>query len=101
MEELGGALAHNKTSGVAHYLASDEDDALDYARNLLSFLPENNLSEPVHYESEEAFEITDEDRVLNSIIPDSPNQPYSMIKVIESIVDWFRSSCWTVNRYCC
>jgi propionyl-CoA carboxylase beta chain len=43
MEELGGARAHNQTSGVAHYLASDEEDALDYARTLLSFLPENNL----------------------------------------------------------
>jgi propionyl-CoA carboxylase beta chain len=87
MEELGGALAHNKTSGVAHYLASDEDDALDYARTLLSFLPENNLSETVHYESEDALEITDADLELNTIIPDSPSQPYSMIKVIESIVD--------------
>ena len=51
MEALGGALAHNQTSGVAHYLASDEEDALDYARNLLSFLPENNLSEAISYES--------------------------------------------------
>ncbi|NBR24944.1 MAG: acyl-CoA carboxylase subunit beta [Micrococcales bacterium] len=81
MEALGGALAHNQTSGVAHYLASDEEDALDYARNLLSFLPENNLSESISYESNSSLEITDD------IIPDSPNQPYSMIKVIESIVD--------------
>ncbi len=45
MEELGGALTHNSVSGVAHYLASDEADALDYARTLISFLPDNNLSE--------------------------------------------------------
>ncbi|MEY4310326.1 MAG: hypothetical protein RLZ71_252 [Actinomycetota bacterium] len=87
MEDLGGALAHNKTSGVAHYLASDEDDAIDYARNLLSYLPENNLSETVAFEPHGELEITDEDRVLDKIIPDSPNQPYNMVTVIESIVD--------------
>jgi propionyl-CoA carboxylase beta chain len=87
MEELGGALTHNKTSGVAHYLASDEDDAIDYARNLLSYLPENNLSETVVYDGAGELEITEEDRALNSIIPDSPNQPYNMLEVIESIVD--------------
>jgi propionyl-CoA carboxylase beta chain len=87
MEELGGALTHNKTSGVAHYLASDEDDAIDYARNLLSYLPENNLSETVVYDGAGELEITEEDRALNSIIPDSPNQPYNMQEIIESIVD--------------
>ena len=87
MEALGGALAHNQTSGVAHYLASDEEDALDYAKALLSYLPENNMSETVVYETSSALEITDADQALNSIIPDSPNQPYSMTKVIESIVD--------------
>jgi propionyl-CoA carboxylase beta chain len=87
MEELGGALAHNKTSGVAHYLASDEEDALDYARNLLGYLPSNNLSEPIVYESHGELEVTDEDRLLDKVIPDSPNQPYDMHTVIESIVD--------------
>ncbi|MFN5558981.1 MAG: acyl-CoA carboxylase subunit beta, partial [Rhodoluna sp.] len=87
MEALGGALAHNQVSGVAHYLASDEDDALDYAKSLLSFLPENNLSESVVFDTDSDLEITDADRLLNSIIPDSPSQPYSMIQVIESIVD--------------
>ena len=87
MEGLGGALAHNKTSGVAHYLASDEEDALDYARSLLSYLPENNLSESPVYEIEPSLEITEADRALNTIIPDSPSQPYDMRTVIESIVD--------------
>jgi propionyl-CoA carboxylase beta chain len=87
MEELGGALTHNKISGVSHYLASDEDDALDYARTLIGFLPDNNLSEPLVYESEIELEITDEDRKLNSIIPDSPNQPYDVKTIIEHIVD--------------
>ncbi len=86
-EELGGALTHNKTSGVSHYLASDEHDALDYARTLISFLPDNNLAEAPIYDSETALEITDSDRKLNSIIPDSPNQPYDMVTVIEAILD--------------
>ncbi|MEN9970438.1 MAG: hypothetical protein RLZZ229_646 [Actinomycetota bacterium] len=87
MEELGGARAHNERSGVAHYLADDEADAIDYARNLLSYLPENNLSETVVYEAEGELEVTDEDRKLDVIIPDSPNQPYDMHTVIEGIVD--------------
>ena len=86
-EELGGALTHNKTSGVSHYLASDEHDALDYARTLISFLPDNNLAEAPIYDSDTALEITDTDRKLNSIIPDSPNQPYDMVTVIEAILD--------------
>jgi propionyl-CoA carboxylase beta chain len=86
-EELGGALTHNQISGVSHYLASDEDDALDYARALISFLPDNNLAELPVYESEVELEITDEDRKLNTIIPDSPNQPYDVKEVISNIVD--------------
>jgi propionyl-CoA carboxylase beta chain len=87
MEELGGALTHNRTSGVSHYLASDEDDALDYARTLLSYLPQNNLAEPPVYASEVELEITDADRKLNTIIPDSPNQPYDVKVVIDHVVD--------------
>lgn len=87
MEELGGARAHNERSGVAHYLASDEDDAIDYARALLSYLPENNLSETLVFDSHAELEITDEDRKLDRVIPDSPNQPYDMHTIIESIVD--------------
>jgi propionyl-CoA carboxylase beta chain len=86
-EELGGALTHNKTSGVAHYLASDEDDALDYARALISFLPDNNLVDPPLYESEAELEVTDADQRLNTIIPDSPNQPYDVHEVIGHLVD--------------
>jgi propionyl-CoA carboxylase beta chain len=87
MEELGGARTHNERSGVAHYLADDEEDAIDYARNLLSYLPENNMSETVVYDSESELEVTDHDRKLDVIIPDSPNQPYDMHVVIESLVD--------------
>ncbi|KQP97607.1 MULTISPECIES: acyl-CoA carboxylase subunit beta [unclassified Rathayibacter] len=88
MEELGGALTHNKISGVSHYLASDENDALDYARTLLSFLPDNNLSQAPVFDSEQVdLETTDADRFLDTIIPDSPNQPYDMRVVIEHVVD--------------
>jgi propionyl-CoA carboxylase beta chain len=86
-EELGGALTHNKISGVAHYLASDEHDALDYARVLISHLPDNNQSEAPEYHHETELEITDADRKLNTVIPDSPNQPYDMKLIIEQIVD--------------
>jgi propionyl-CoA carboxylase beta chain len=87
MEDLGGARAHNETSGVAHYLANDEEDALDYARAMLSFLPQNNLAETVVYDSHSELEETEFDKKLNSIIPDSPNQPYDMKTVIEHLVD--------------
>jgi len=86
-EELGGALTHNKVSGVSHYLASDEEDALDYARTLLSYLPQNNLAELPTFQSEPELEITDADRRLNTVIPDSPNQPYDVKTIIEGIVD--------------
>ncbi|ODT10286.1 MAG: methylmalonyl-CoA carboxyltransferase [Microbacterium sp. SCN 70-18] len=87
MEELGGAHTHNTRSGVAHYLAEDEDDALDYVRTLLGFLPDNNMSDIPLYEHEFEFETTDADRALNTIIPDSPNQPYDIHEVIRGIVD--------------
>ncbi|WP_435520782.1 acyl-CoA carboxylase subunit beta [Agromyces larvae] len=86
-EELGGALTHNTVSGVAHYLASDEDDALDYARTLVSFLPDNNMSESPVYDADVELEITDADHRLNTVIPDSPNQPYDMHQVIAGVVD--------------
>lgn len=87
MEELGGARTHNETSGVAHYLAEDEEDAIDYVKSLVGFLPENNLSETTVYQSETELEITEADQKLNQLIPDSPNQPYDMHAVIEVIVD--------------
>jgi propionyl-CoA carboxylase beta chain len=87
MEELGGARAHNETSGVAHYLADDEDDAIDYVRALIGFLPENNLSDSTVYQTDAELEITDADKKLDQLIPDSPNQPYDMHVLIEALVD--------------
>ncbi len=87
MEELGGALTHNKVSGVSHYLAQDEEDALDYARTLLSYLPDNFDAPIPTYASDADIEITDRDRQLNSIIPDSASLPYDVNKVIDLLVD--------------
>ena len=87
MEELGGGYTHNTRSGVAHYLASDEPDALDYARTRVGFLPDNTLSEATVFDVEVELETTDEDRRLNTLIPDSPNQPYDVKTVIEHVVD--------------
>ena len=87
MEELGGARAHNTKSGNAHYMGSDEDDALEYTKTLLGFLPQNNLDDPPTYDDPADMEITDEDRALDTVIPDSPNQPYDMKSVIEGVVD--------------
>ncbi|GAB3777633.1 acyl-CoA carboxylase subunit beta [Nocardioides ungokensis] len=91
MEELGGARTHNTKSGNAHYMGSDEEDALDYVKALLSFLPQNNLDEPPSYPESElgsgVLEFSDLDRTLDALIPDSPNQPYDMHEVIGAVVD--------------
>jgi propionyl-CoA/long-chain acyl-CoA carboxylase carboxyl transferase subunit len=87
MEDLGGARAHNTKSGNAHYMGTDESDAIDYVKALISYLPQNNLDEPPAYDEVADLDVTDEDRALDSLIPDSPNQPYDMHTVIESVVD--------------
>ena len=86
-EELGGAHTHNTKSGVAHYMAADESDAFDYVRALLSYLPSNNLDEPPVYDTDADLAITEHDRELDTLVPDSPNQPYDMHRVIEHVLD--------------
>jgi propionyl-CoA carboxylase beta chain len=86
-EALGGARTHNSKSGVAHYMAADEDDALEYVKALLSYLPSNNLEDPPTYPYEADLSFNDEDYELDVLIPDSPNQPYDMHRVIEHILD--------------
>jgi propionyl-CoA carboxylase beta chain len=86
-EELGGGQAHNAKSGVAHYLASDEDDAIEYVQHLLQFLPQNNLADPPTWDHEADLAPTDTDRALDTIVPDSDNQPYDMKTVIETVLD--------------
>ncbi|MGB6183016.1 MAG: acyl-CoA carboxylase subunit beta [Rhodococcus sp. (in: high G+C Gram-positive bacteria)] len=93
MEELGGAHTHMEKSGVAHYIADGEQDALDYVRDLLGYLPSNNqataprlpASDPV--EGSIADSLTAEDLELDTLIPDSPNTPYDMHEVIRRILD--------------
>ncbi|NGO48392.1 acyl-CoA carboxylase subunit beta [Streptomyces ureilyticus] len=86
-EELGGARTHNATSGVAHHMAGDEKDAIEYVKSLLSYLPSNNLSEPPTFPEEADLALTDEDRELDTLVPDSANQPYDMHTVIEHVLD--------------
>ena len=86
-EDLGGARTHNTKSGVAHYMASDEEDALEYVKALLSYLPSNNLEDPPTYGFEADLSFTDEDYELDTLMPDSPNQPYDMHRVIEHLLD--------------
>ena len=87
-EELGGAATHNERSGVAHYLAEDEDDAIDYARALLAFLPANTLSDPPAWPAEdEPLEVSDAGLELDTLVPDSDNQPYDMRTVVEHVLD--------------
>jgi propionyl-CoA carboxylase beta chain len=87
MEELGGARTHNTKSGNAHYLATDEEDAIEYVKALLAYLPNNNLDEPPVLDSDVDLDLTDEDLELDTLIPDSANQPYDMHTVIEHILD--------------
>ena len=86
-EELGGAHTHNSKSGVAHYMGSDEEDALDYVKGLLSFLPSNNAQKPPVFDTEISLDPNEEDLALDSFIPDSVNQPYDMHTVIEAVLD--------------
>ncbi|SDS32030.1 propionyl-CoA carboxylase carboxyltransferase subunit [Nocardioides scoriae] len=87
MEELGGARAHNTKSGNAHYMGSDEDDALEYTKALLSYLPQNNMDEAPSYDDPADLEVSETDQALDTVIPDGANQPYDMKTVIEAVLD--------------
>ena len=93
MEELGGAHTHMSKSGTASYVASDEEDALEYVKELLGYLPSNNRADaprlPVAQPAAGSIEdtLTEEDLELDTLIPDSPNQPYDMHEVIRRILD--------------
>ncbi|WP_183093870.1 acyl-CoA carboxylase subunit beta [Nocardioides stalactiti] len=87
MEDLGGARTHNTKSGNAHYMGADEEDALEYVKALLSYLPQNNMEEAPAFDEPADMSFTDEDLALDTLIPDSPNQPYDMHDVIESVLD--------------
>ncbi len=87
MEDLGGARTHSTRSGVAHHMGTDEDEALEYVKALLSYLPSNNLEQPPAFEGGGDLVKTPDDEWLDTCIPDSPNVPYDMRQVIEHVVD--------------
>ncbi len=84
-EELGGAMAHNEKSGVAHFACKDDTDALERIRLLLSYLPANNLEDPPRVEPTDDPSRMDES--LNTIVPQEANRSYDVKDVIRSIVD--------------
>jgi propionyl-CoA carboxylase beta chain len=86
-EELGGARAHNTKSGNAHYMAADEPDAIEFVKALLSYLPPNNLDEPPAFDVEVPLHEVEADRALDTLVPDSANQPYDMHTVVEAVLD--------------
>ncbi|MEO0091731.1 MAG: acyl-CoA carboxylase subunit beta [candidate division WOR-3 bacterium] len=84
-DELGGAQIHASKSGVAHFVANNDEECLMNIRKLLDYLPQNNLEDPPIIESDD--DPNREDEELNKIIPDDPNKPYVMKDVILHIVD--------------
>ncbi len=84
-EELGGAMVHNEKSGVAHFAADSEIECIELIKNLLSYIPNNNLEDP--FSVEPTDDVNRMDKELDKIIPDSPNKPYDMHEVITKIID--------------
>ena len=84
-EELGGAVTHGARSGVAHFASDDEDQCLQDARYLLSFLPQNNLESPPWVLTADTPDRQDPE--LDTIVPDNPNRPYDMREVVHRVVD--------------
>ncbi len=84
-QELGGAMTHNATSGVAHFIASDDADCLAMIRELMSFLPSNNLDDPPRKQTSDPPARREES--LNTLVPEDPQKPYDMKDVIHAVVD--------------
>ena len=84
-EELGGAMAHNTKSGVAHFASDSEVECMELVKKLLNYVPQNNLEDPP------AIECTDdprrEDAELDEIVPESPTKPYDMSEIIRKVAD--------------
>jgi propionyl-CoA carboxylase beta chain len=84
-EELGGAMTHNEKSGVAHFAVENDQECILLIRELLSFMPGNNLDDPPRVTSNDPVDRADP--ALDTIVPTSPNQPYDMLDVIHPVVD--------------
>ena len=108
-DQLGGAITHGTKSGVAHFVAQNEFECMDYVKNILSFIPQNNTDVPLIITNKD-----DPNRIDNNLItyiPENPLQPYDVIKIISSILDnnqffevhnhcrvW--ATTWQIYRYC-
>jgi len=84
-EELGGALVHSQTSGVAHFIANNEEECIETIKKLLSYLPSNNMEDPPVVDTGDDPNRTDEH--LAEIIPPDPDKPYDIKEVMASVVD--------------
>ncbi|HPK71147.1 MAG TPA: acyl-CoA carboxylase subunit beta [Vicinamibacterales bacterium] len=84
-EELGGAMTHNERSGVAHFAAEDDRECLALIRELLGFLPSNNLDEPPRADTSDP--VNREVPALDALVPESPYQPYDMLDLVHAVAD--------------
>ena len=84
-EDLGGAMTHNARSGVAHFASDDDRACLLLIRELLSYLPSNNMEEPPQHATADPRDR--EDAALDALIPDDPSKPYDIKKLITAVVD--------------
>src|SRR4051795_3317547 len=84
-DELGGAMTHNATSGVAHFAVSDDRACLRLIRELLGYLPSNNIDDAPRVETADPSDR--EDDILDRLVPESPNQPYDMHDLVHSVFD--------------
>ena len=84
-EDLGGAITHNAKSGVAHMIAENDEQAMMMIREMMSFLPLNNMEDPPIQTCTD--DIKREDVHLDEIVPDDPNKPYDMKDIIETVID--------------
>jgi len=84
-EELGGAMTHNKKSGVAHFTADNDEQAMMMLRELMSFLPSNNMEDPPRKVCTD--DVNRQIPKLDTIVPDDPNKPYNMKEIIHSVID--------------
>jgi propionyl-CoA carboxylase beta chain len=85
MQELGGAMTHNAKSGVAHFVAADDAECLAMIRELLSYIPSNNLDDPPRRASGDPWDRASVS--LNTLVPEDPQKPYDILDVIRAIVD--------------
>jgi propionyl-CoA carboxylase beta chain len=84
-EQLGGAMTHNEVSGIAHFAVPNDRECVQLIRELLGFLPSNNMEDAPRVESSDPLDR--EDEALDRLVPDSPNQPYDMHTLIQAVMD--------------